>query len=73
MPYEYELPNLVFSKNLWSLGKLLPVQVSADIPHIGRWTDRTRPIVRPDFQNCMVTKGYRKGVYDRVTKGIRAQ
>src|ERR1043166_5934827 len=31
---------------------------------------RTRPIVRPDSQNRMVTKGYQKGVYDRVTEGI---
>ena len=31
---------------------------------------RTRAIVRLDTQNRMVTKGYQKGVYDRVTKGI---
>ena len=30
---------------------------------------RTRPIVRPDVTNRMVTEGYRKGVYERVTKG----
>src|SRR2546421_1790800 len=30
---------------------------------------RTRPIVRPDIPNRMVTKGYQKGVYDRITKG----
>ena len=30
---------------------------------------RTRPIVRPDSENRMVTKGYQKGVYDRVTEG----
>ena len=30
---------------------------------------RTRPIVRPDVTNRMVTNGYRKGVYERVTKG----
>jgi len=36
---------------------------------IGRWTDRTRPIVRLDLTNRMVTKGYQKGVYERVTKG----
>jgi hypothetical protein len=29
---------------------------------------RTRPIVRLDVMNRMVTKGYRKGVYERVTK-----
>jgi hypothetical protein len=28
---------------------------------------RTRVIVRRGTQNRMVTKGYRKGVYDRVT------
>ena len=27
-------------------------------------------IVRLVTQNCMVTKGYRKGVYRRVTEGI---
>ena len=32
--------------------------------------DRTRPIVRLDIVDRMVTKGYRKGVYERVTKGI---
>ncbi len=38
--------------------------------HIGKWTDRTRPIVRLEVMNRMVTKGYRKGVYEWVTKGI---
>ena len=33
----------------------------------GGLTDR--PIVRPESQNRMVTKGYQKGVYDRVTFG----
>jgi len=32
--------------------------------------DRTRPIVRLEVMNRMVTKGYQKGVYERVTKGI---
>ncbi len=36
---------------------------------MGRWTFRTRPIVRLDVMNRMVTKGYQKGVYERVTKG----
>jgi hypothetical protein len=31
----------------------------------------TRAIVRLDGVNRMVTKGYQKGVYERVTKGIR--
>ena len=31
---------------------------------------RTRAIVRLDGWNRMVTKGYQKGVYERVTKGI---
>src|SRR5262249_14680167 len=35
--------------------------------------DRTRPIVRPDVMEGMVTKGYRKGVYRRVTEGIMSQ
>jgi hypothetical protein len=35
--------------------------------------DRTRPIVRLDVMEGMVTKGYRKGVYRRVTKGITKQ
>jgi hypothetical protein len=34
---------------------------------------RTRPIVRLEGDKRMVTKGYRKGVYERVTKGIRAE
>lgn len=29
----------------------------------------TRPIVRRGVRNRMVTKGYRKGVYERITKG----
>src|SRR4051812_10511149 len=33
--------------------------------------DRTRPIVRLEVMNRMVTEGYQKGVYRRVTKGIR--
>jgi hypothetical protein len=32
--------------------------------------DRTRPIVRLSVTDRMVTKGYRKGVYEWVTKGI---
>jgi hypothetical protein len=31
---------------------------------------RTRVIVRPDNVDGMVTKGYQKGVYERVTKEI---
>ena len=34
---------------------------------------RTRPIVRRSHQNRMVTKGYRKGVYERVTFETRRQ
>jgi hypothetical protein len=34
---------------------------------------RTRVIVRLGTQNRMVTKGYRKGVYDRVTAGTRVR
>ena len=51
--------------------KLLPAYMPRRaISPIGRWTDRTRPIVRLDIRNRMVTKGYQKGVYERVTKGI---
>jgi hypothetical protein len=32
-------------------------------------TDWTMVIVRLVTRNCMVTKGYRKGVYRRVTEG----
>jgi hypothetical protein len=34
---------------------------------------RTRVIVRLGTQNRMVTKGYRKGVYDRVTSGTHVR
>jgi hypothetical protein len=50
--------------------KLPYVLLRKVISHIGGWTDRTRPIVRLDVRNSMVTKGYQKGVYERVTKGI---
>jgi hypothetical protein len=36
-----------------------------------RWPVGTSAIVRLDGWNRMVTKGYQKGVYERVTKGIR--
>src|ERR1043166_7309211 len=36
--------------------------------HTRKMVLRTRPIVRLDTQNRMVTKGYQKGVYDRVTE-----
>jgi len=32
-----------------------------------------RVIVRLGCQNCMVTKGYQKGVYERVTSGTCAR
>ena len=35
--------------------------------------DRTRAIVRLEVMEGMVTKGYRKGVYERVTKGITGE
>src|SRR5579864_1170209 len=35
-----------------------------------KMADRTRPIVRLAVTDGMVTKGYQKGVYDWVTKGI---
>ncbi len=52
-------------------GKLFPGTALRVMSHIGRWTDPTRPIVRRGVMNRMVTKGYQKGVYERVTKGIR--
>jgi len=55
------------------LGKLLPGTAPRVILLIGRWTTRTRPIVRLDVMNRMVTKGYQKGVYERVTKGITGE
>jgi hypothetical protein len=48
---------------------LLPNTTPKFILPVGRWTYRTRPIVRLDVMNRMVTKGYQKGVYERVTKG----
>jgi hypothetical protein len=51
------------------LGKLLPGTALRVIPNIGGWTDPTRPIVRLEVMNRMVTKGYQKGVYERVTQG----
>ncbi|MGA9687945.1 MAG: hypothetical protein WBQ81_14415, partial [Candidatus Sulfotelmatobacter sp.] len=39
--------------------------------HFGEWPVGTRAIVRLGGWMRMVTKGYRKGVYERVTKGIR--
>jgi hypothetical protein len=35
--------------------------------------DRTRPIVRLEVIEGMVTEGYQKGVYERVTMGTREQ
>jgi len=44
-------------------GKLLPgTGPEAHLPY-RQTADRTRPIVRLDVMNRMVTKGYRKGVY----------
>jgi hypothetical protein len=40
--------------------------VSGQIP-IPKMAGRTRAIVRLEGWNRMVTKGYRKGVYERVT------
>jgi hypothetical protein len=57
-------------QNPRNICRLLPDAALKVISHIGGWTDRTRPIVRLDLVNRMVTKGYQKGVYERVTKGI---
>jgi len=51
------------------IAESLPNTAPKVISPIGRWTYRTRPIVRLDIMNRMVTKGYQKGVYERVTKG----
>src|SRR5579863_779863 len=43
------------------------------LPTLREMVLRTRVIVRLGSQNRMVTKGYRKGVYDRVTMGTMAK
>jgi len=45
------------------------VEMSTAIPDAVEMAGRTRPIVRLDIANRMVTKGYQKGVYKWVTKG----
>jgi hypothetical protein len=49
--------------------KLFSKYISGGRSHILTMAFRTRPIVRPDVTKRMVTNGYRKGVYERVTKG----
>jgi len=57
-------------QNLLNDRETAPVRTPPKVTsYIARWTCRTRPIVRLDVMNRMVTKGYRKGVYERVTKG----
>jgi len=51
------------------LGKLLPGTGREGHLTYRQMADRTRPIVRPRVMDSMVTKGYRKGVYERVTNG----
>jgi hypothetical protein len=46
-----------------------PGKPSTAIPDAVEMAGRTRPIVRLDMANRMVTKGYQKGVYKWVTKG----
>src|ERR1700746_2969883 len=62
MLYQVFLPNSVAAR-------LVPSDLSAGQSLNLKMADRTRPIVRLDVTNRMVTKGYRKGVYERVTKG----
>src|ERR1700719_4576768 len=47
----------------------IPGKTSAAIPDAVEMAGRTKPIVRLDMANRMVTKGYQKGVYKWVTKG----
>src|SRR5579859_2150636 len=55
------------------LGNCSRVQRAAGHPEYRQMVHRTRPIVRLEVMNRMVTKGYRKGVYRRVTSGTRVQ
>ena len=52
-------------------GNCCRVQVAAGHLQYRQMAYRTRPIVRLEVMNRMVTKGYRKGVYERVTSGTR--
>src|SRR5580704_16317011 len=75
---ECELRNLVLNPKCFDLyrrrwGPFSGYRVSPVNLSYRRMTGRTRPIVRPDVMNRMVTKGYQKGVYERVTKGISAR
>jgi len=62
-------PGIDIDKQTLTSRNPLPNSAPRVILPIGRWTYRTRPIVRLDVTNRMVTKGYQKGVYERVTKG----
>ena len=68
------LQNLVIDAKLVEVRGKTPARNGPKvISYIARWTCRTRPIVRLRVMNRMVTKGYRKGVYERVTKGTKAE
>jgi hypothetical protein len=51
----------------------LPGGTSRGQTPIGDMTGWTRAIVRLEGGNRVVTKGYRKGVYEWVTKGIKGR
>src|SRR5579862_2958156 len=51
----------------------LPVENAAGRTPVLEMAGRTRAIVRLESGERMVTKGYRKGVYERVTMGTKAQ
>ena len=59
---------ILILKTTADIAESVPNSAPKFILPIGRWTYRTRPIVRLDVMNRMVTKGYQKGVYERVTK-----
>src|SRR5436305_2627748 len=55
-----------------SRGKLLRSTGREGHPQYRQMADRTRPIVRPDRGEGMVTKGYQKGVYRRCRRWVSA-
>src|SRR5690348_10741568 len=54
-----------------AFGGTCPGTMPGGHPQHRQMVHRTRPIVRLEVMNRMVTKGYRKGVYRRVTSGTR--
>ncbi len=54
-------------------GKCGPPGTSRGQTPVLEMAGRTRAIVRLEGWNRVVTKGYQKGVYERVTKGIKGK